>query len=94
MQQNLLTLAVASDSSLAEASAGVVQAAFFNGVEAQDTINTAVAGPVSGAGNIGVNIAAGVGNMQSNSLTAAVSGAFGGGNGTGGNGGNGGNDPS
>lgn len=94
MQQNLLTLAVASDSSLAEANAGIIQSALFNRVEAQDTINTAVAGPVSGAGNIGVNIAAGVGNMQSNSLTAAVSGAFGGGNGTGGNGGNGGSDPS
>jgi len=90
MQQNLLTLAVASDSSLAEASAAVVQSAFLNVVEAQDTINVTDAGTISGTGNVGVNIAAGVGNMQSNSLTAAVSGA----GGTPAGGGGGGNDGS
>jgi hypothetical protein len=89
-QQNIMTLAVASDSSLAQATAGVVQFSTGNLVILNDTSNAADAGFVSGAGNFGVNVAAGVGNQQHNSLTVAASGAFGGGAGTGGTGGNGG----
>lgn len=87
-QQNIMTLAVASDSALASASAGVMQYNAGNVVILNDSVNTADAGSVSGAGNIHVNVAAGVGNQQHNSLTVAASGAFGG-NGTGGTGGGG-----
>ncbi len=83
-QANLLTLAVATDSSLAEANAGLVQTALGNGTEQQDSINYANVGTVSGTGNIGVNVAAGVGNQQLNSLTIATS--SGGGDGQGGGG--------
>lgn len=85
-QANIMTLAVANDSALAEANAGVWQASALNRAEIQDSINVVDIGVVGGAGNIGVNIASGVGNQQHNSLTAAVSGAFGtaGGPGTGG----------
>lgn len=96
-QANLLTLAVATDSVLAEANAGLVQLALFNGVEQQDSINDVGALTLTSAtGNIGVNMAAGVGNQQLNSLTIATSLAGpdtpppGGGDG----GGGGGNDPS
>lgn len=82
-QSNIMTLAIASDSSLAEASAGVVQWSAGNGVVVQDGTNFADGGSIGGAGNISVNTAAGVGNQQHNSLTVAASGAFGG-NGTGG----------
>lgn len=84
-QANIMTMAVADDSSLAEATAGVVQFSAANMVIVNDTSNRTNIGTVSGAGNIAVNAAAGVGNMQHNSLTVAASGAFGG-NGTGGNG--------
>ena len=83
MQQNIMTLAVATDSALADASAAVVQTASANTVVINDSTNDASVGTVDGSGNIGVNIAAGVGNLQHNSLTVAASGAFGG-NGTGG----------
>lgn len=82
-QANIMTLAVASDSSLAQANAGIVQLSTGNLTYAQDSLNSVATGTVSGAGNIGVNAAAGVGNEQINSLTVAASGAFGG-NGTGG----------
>jgi hypothetical protein len=82
-QQNVMTLAVATDSALAQATAGVVQYNDGNMVWVNDSVNMADAGMVMGAGNIHVNSAAGVGNQQHNSLTVAASGAFGG-NGVGG----------
>jgi hypothetical protein len=84
-QQNLMTLAVATDSVLAEANSGLIQAAVFNGVEQQDSINSVGTITISGAsGNIGVNMTAGVGNQQLNSLTIATSMAGAGGGGGGG----------
>lgn len=95
-QANLMTLAVATDAALAEANAGLIQLAVFNGVEQQDSINLVGAATIANAsGNIGLNMAAGVGNQQLNSLTMAASsvGSTGGGGNGGGNGG-GGTDPS
>ena len=89
-QQNIMTLAVATDAALADASAGVVQYSSANYANLQSSINSASLGGVTGAGNIAVNAAAGVGNLQHNSLTVSASGAFGGGAGTGGLAGNGG----
>lgn len=76
-QQNLLTLAVANNAVLAQSNAVLWQTASCNTVDIQDQRNNAESGNVTGAGNIGVNVAAGVGNQQQNSLTAAVSGPFG-----------------
>ncbi len=87
-QANLMTLSTATNADLAEANAGLVQTALLSFVEQQDSINSISGLDISGAsGNIGVNMAAGVGNQQMNSLTIAASqgGADGGGNG-GGNG--------
>ncbi|MFA7597040.1 MAG: hypothetical protein WCY92_11860 [Novosphingobium sp.] len=90
-QANLMTLAVATDAALAEANAGLIQLALFNGVEQQDSINLVGAATIANAsGNIGLNMAAGVGNQQLNSLTMAASSVGstdGGGNGGGGGGG-------
>lgn len=73
-QANLMTLAVATDSALAEANSGLIQTAVFNGVEQQDSINVVGAATIADAsGNIGLNMAAGVGNQQLNSLTIAAS---------------------
>ncbi|WP_133304004.1 hypothetical protein [Aurantiacibacter aquimixticola] len=73
-QSNLMTLAVANNADLAEANAGLVQSIAFSGVEQQDSINRIGTLSVSGAsGNIGVNMAAGAGNQQLNSLTIAAS---------------------
>jgi hypothetical protein len=103
MQKNALVIAVVADSALAEANAAVIQASYSNDVAVQDTINTVEGVSVTGSGNIGVNLAAGVGNMQQNSLVMALaSGAAappaptnGGTNGgNGGNGGGNGGDPS
>lgn len=77
-QQNLLTLAVANNAVLAQSNAVLWQTASCNTIDIQDQRNNASSGNITGAGNIGVNIAAGVGNQQQNSLTAAVSGPFGG----------------
>lgn len=73
-QANLMTLAVATDSALAEANAGLIQTAVFSGVQQQDSINL-VGGLIvaDASGNIGVNMASGVGNQQLNSLTMAAS---------------------
>lgn len=84
-QQNIMTLAVASDSALSQSTAGVVQYNSGNTVILNDSMNMAEIGAVTGAGNIHVNAAAGVGNQQHNSLTVSAAGAFGG-NGTGGTG--------
>lgn len=73
-QANLMTLAVADDSSLAEANSGLIQTATFSGVEQQDSVNYVTGLSVTGAsGNVGINAAAGVGNQQLNSLTVAAS---------------------
>lgn len=73
-QANLMTLAVANNSTLAEANAGLVQASTLNFVEQQDSQNVVSGLAITGAsGNVGVNFAAGVGNQQLNSLTIAAS---------------------
>jgi hypothetical protein len=72
-QQNLLTLAVANNSVLSQSTAVLWQTAACNYIGIQDQNNEATSGTVSGSGNIGVNVAAGVGNQQMNSLTAANS---------------------
>ncbi len=74
-QQNLLTIAVANNSILSETSAALWQNSNCNEIGIQNETNTATSGAISGAGNLGVNIAAGVGNQQTNALTAAVSNA-------------------
>ncbi|QIQ85686.1 hypothetical protein [Erythrobacter sp.] len=87
-QANLMTLAVANDSTLAEANAGLIQASTLSFVEQQDSQNFVTGLIIDGAsGNVGVNFASGVGNQQLNSLTIAASagGAPGNGNGGGGN---------
>lgn len=73
-QSNLMTLAVASDADLAEANSGLIQASTLSFVEQQDSINRVSGLSVTGvSGNVGVNMAAGVGNQQLNSLTIASS---------------------
>lgn len=90
-QSNLLTLAVANNSTLAEANTGLVQLAAANFAEQQDSQNVIGTIAVGGTGNIGLNVATGVGNQQLNSLTIASSSdstaAPGGGTGGGGGGG-------
>lgn len=82
-QKNALAIAVATNASLAEATAAVIQAADDNRVVAMDSQNLTGSATIAGsAGNVGVNIAAGVGNQQMNSLTIAASFAGGGGGGT------------
>jgi hypothetical protein len=77
-QQNLMTLAVANNSVLSQSNAVLWQTASCNDITIDSQTNSASSGVVNGSGNLGVNIAAGVGNQQQNSLTAAVSGPFGG----------------
>ena len=73
-QANLMTLAVANNTTLSEANAGLIQSSTLSYVEQQDSINTVAGLSIAGAsGNIGVNFAAGVGNQQLNSLTIAAS---------------------
>lgn len=72
-QANLLTMAVANNSTLAEANTGLVQLAALNTSEQQDSQNVINPVTVGGSGNIGLNIAAGVGNQQLNALTIATS---------------------
>lgn len=89
-QSNLMTLAVANDSTLAEANAGLIQASTLSFVEQQDSQNLVTGLVIDGAsGNIGVNFAAGAGNQQLNALTIASSAGT-----TPDDGGNGGGDPS
>ncbi len=73
-QANLMTLAVANDSTLAEANAGLIQSATLSFVEQQDSQNVVSGLVIDGtSGNVGVNFAAGVGNQQMNALTIASS---------------------
>lgn len=88
-QQNMLSVAVASEASLSQANSGVFQNAFWNDTTVNDTNNHVGTINITGAGNIGVNAAAGVGNQQHNSLTIAASAAGGTGTNGGGTGGGG-----
>jgi hypothetical protein len=73
-QANLMTLAVANDTTLAEANAGLIQTATLSYVEQQDSQNVVTGLVIDGtSGNVGVNFAAGVGNQQLNALTIASS---------------------
>jgi len=88
-QANLMTLAVANDTTLAEANAGLIQTSTLSFVEQQDSQNLVTGLVIDGtSGNVGVNFASGVGNQQLNALTIASSAggapANGGGNGGGG----------
>lgn len=88
-QANLMTFAIANDSTLAEANSGLIQTATLSFVEQQDSQNVVSGLVIAGSsGNIGVNFAAGAGNQQLNSLTIAASAngapTNGGGNGGGG----------
>jgi hypothetical protein len=79
-QANLMTLAVANNSDLSEANSGLIQSVLISAVEQQDSINSITGLDIAGAsGNIGVNMAAGAGNQQLNSLTIAASQGDGGG---------------
>jgi hypothetical protein len=89
-QQNMLSVSTASEASLSQASAGVLQNAFWNDTTVVDTNNRVGTIAVSGSGNIGVNAAAGVGNQQHNSLTIAASSGGGSGSNGGSTGGTGG----
>ena len=76
LQKNAMALAVATDSALAEANAAVIQTSDANTTIVMDAVNLvegAVIGGDGSTGNIGVNLAAGVGNIQMNSLVAAAS---------------------
>jgi hypothetical protein len=95
LQKNALAVATATDAALATATAAVIQTADFNDTVVMNTINV-VEGPNIGSdtsGNLGVNLEAGVGNTQMNSLVIAASfttggaGGGGGGDGCGGTGG-------
>ncbi len=72
-QENVLTMAVVKDGALAEANSGLLQTTYDNSVELSAGANNSNIGHVGGEGNIGVNSASGVGNIQSNILTIAVS---------------------
>ena len=69
-QANLMTLAVANDTTLAEANAGLIQTSTLSFVEQQDSQNLVTGLVIDGtSGNVGVNFASGVGNQQLNALT-------------------------
>lgn len=74
-QKNVLAIAsVTGEAVLAEASAGILQQATFNNSQYTEVQNlVAVNGSVArdASGNIGVNFAAGSGNLQHNSLSIA-----------------------
>jgi hypothetical protein len=73
IQKNALVIASVTGGNLAEAAAGVIQHSQWNDSVHENTTNTVnlSASLVGASGNIGVNLAAGVGNMQLNSLTIA-----------------------
>jgi hypothetical protein len=73
-QKNALVVAVASNASLAEANAGVIQASLGSNVVSMNSRNYLSDITVdSNAGNVGINAAAGVGNQQLNALVIAAS---------------------
>lgn len=74
-QENSLAIAVTeSDSVLAEATVGVIQEVAFNSTDWDGDNELTIEGPfiTSSDGNIGVNIALGVGNAQFNGLAVSV----------------------
>jgi len=91
IQKNALVIASVTGGHLAEATTGVLQHSEKNRSVVEDVTNTATldGGLENASGNIGVNIAAGVGNLQLNTLTiastiATATGGTGGGGGGGG----------
>jgi hypothetical protein len=91
LQKNALVIASVTGGHLAEATAGVMQVGVNNRSVVEDVTNdVTLSGSLSNAsGNIGVNMAAGVGNVQLNSLTIASTIATSTGGTTGGGGGGG-----
>jgi hypothetical protein len=73
IQKNALALATVNGGTLAEATAGTMQDVEQNLSYHEDTTNSVSIGSslIGASGNIGVNLAAGVGNLQLNSLTIA-----------------------
>lgn len=73
IQKNALVIASVTGGHLAEATSGVLQYSEFNDQVIEDVDNNVnFTGSLNGAsGNIGVNMAAGVGNLQLNTLTIA-----------------------
>jgi len=95
IQKNALVIASVTGGHLAEATTGVLQHGEKNRSVVEDVVNDAslVGGLENASGNIGVNIAAGVGNLQLNTLTIASTIATATGGTTGGGGGGGGETP-
>ena len=74
LRKTCLTMAVVKDGALAEANAGIMQVSWDNAIFFERWFQLVLASvQLSGNGNMGVNAAAGVGNIQSNSLTIATS---------------------
>ena len=73
IQKNALVIATVTGGNLAEATAGTLQDIEENvSVHEDTTNNVSIGGSLIGAsGNIGVNLASGVGNLQLNTLTIA-----------------------
>jgi len=73
IQKNALVIASVTGGHLAEATSGVIQHSEFNDSVHEDVTNSVdFSASLTGAsGNIGVNLAAGVGNLQLNTLTIA-----------------------
>ena len=73
IQKNALVIATVTGGNLAEATAGTLQDVEENSSVHEDTTNNVnIGGSLIGAsGNIGVNLASGVGNLQLNTLTIA-----------------------
>jgi hypothetical protein len=73
IQKNALVIATVTGGNLAEATAGTMQDVEENiSVHEDTTNNVSIGGSLMGAsGNIGVNLASGVGNLQLNTLTIA-----------------------
>jgi len=73
VQKNALVIATVTGGNLAEATAGTMQDVEENSSVHEDTTNNVSIGSslIGASGNIGVNLASGVGNLQLNTLTIA-----------------------
>jgi hypothetical protein len=73
IQKNALVIATVTGGNLAEATAGTLQDVEWNSSVHEDTTNNVSIGAslIGASGNIGVNLASGVGNLQLNTLTIA-----------------------
>jgi hypothetical protein len=71
IQKNALVIATVTGGNLAEATAGTLQDVEENSSVHEDTTNNVSIGAslIGASGNIGVNLASGVGNLQLNTLT-------------------------